>query len=76
MAKTAQTLMSVHNRNLFAYYYVTKNGEEGEDRRHSRFAVNDKKWDIIDLESITEISHSGPALIGMSDDDNFMAPVY
>lgn len=76
MAKAAQTLMSMHNFNLFAYYDVTKDREEGEDRGHSRFAVNDEEGDMVDFESIGEISNSGSALVGMSDNNDFMASIY
>lgn len=31
---------------------------------------------MVNLKTIGQVSNTSPAFIGMSDDDNFMAPVY
>lgn len=76
MAQATQTSMAVHNLDLLPNNNVSENGKERKDSRHSRLSINYKEWNMIDLEAIGEISDACPTLIRMSDDDNFVAPVY
>lgn len=65
----------MYNLNLFAYNNVPKDREEGEDRWHSRLAINDEERYMVDLQSICEITNARSALISMCNDNHFMAPI-
>lgn len=68
--------MTVHNLYAFANDNVPENGEERKDGRKGRFAIDDHERDMVDLETIREIADAGPALIGMSYDDDLVASIY
>jgi hypothetical protein len=76
MTETAQAGVSVDYVDLFADDDVPEYGEEGEDCRHSRFAVYNEEWNVVDLESIGEVPDSGAPLVCMGNDDHFMAAIY
>ena len=75
MAEAAQTGMPVHNLNLFPQNDITEDGKEGEDGGKSAFSVDDQKGNVINFESICEVSDACPTLVGMGDDHDLMATV-
>ena len=76
MTHTTQTSVSMYNLNLLPYDNVSKDRKERKHRGHSAFAINNKERNMIDLEAIREVAYSGPTLICVSDDNDFMATVY
>jgi len=67
--------MSMHDLDLLSNYDVAKDGEEGEQARKCRGAVDDQKRDMVDLQAICEISDASPSLVGMGYDNNLMPSV-
>ena len=76
MAQATQTSMAMHNFDLLPDDNISENGKERKDSRHSRLSIYYKEWDMIDLEAIGEISDACPALIRMSDNNDFVTTVY
>lgn len=74
-AKSAHTGVSMDNLDLFSNDDIPEDREERKDSWHCRFAIDDEKRDMVDLEAIGEIPDSGPAFVGMSDDDDFVAAI-
>jgi hypothetical protein len=75
MAQGTKTGMAVHNLNLLADADVAKDGEEGEDGREGGFAVDDPEGDVVDLEAVCEVPHTGATGIGVCDDDHLVATI-
>lgn len=75
MAEAAQTGMAMHNINLLPNHDVAEDGEERENGRKCRGPVDDQKGDVVDLESIREISHAGAAFVRVRDDDDLVPSV-
>jgi hypothetical protein len=73
--KSAQTGVSMDNLDLFSKDNIPENWEERKDSRHCRFTIDDEKRDMVDLEAVGEIPDSGPAIVRMGDDDDFVAAV-
>jgi hypothetical protein len=65
----------MHDLNLFSNDDVAEYGEKGKEGRHCGFAVNDEERNMVDLKAICEVSHAGPAFVGMSDDNDLVAAV-
>ena len=75
MTETAQTGMPVHDLNLFPQNDVPEDGEEGEDGREGAFSIDDQEGNMIDFESVREVSDSGATFVGMRDDDDLVPAV-
>lgn len=75
MAEAAQTGMTMDDLNLLSDENVAKDWKAREDRWHSRLAVDDQKRDMVDLEPIGEVVDSGPTMVCMGNDDDFMASI-
>ena len=74
-AKATQTGMPVDNLNLFANDDISEYGEEREERRHGRLAVDDEEGYMVHFQAVCQIPHSCSTRIGVGDDDNLVAPV-
>lgn len=74
-AEAAETRMTVDDFNLFPNDDVAEDREEREDRRKCCLAVDDEKGDMVDLEPICEVAHTGSALVRVRDDDHFVAAI-
>ena len=75
MTEAAQTRMSMHDLYLLTNHNVSKDGEEGKDRRHRRFPVNHKEWHMVNFEPICKVPDTGSSFVGMGNDDDFMAAI-
>lgn len=75
MAEAAQTCVAMDDFNLFAYYDVSKHGEEGKDRWHSGFSVDDEKGNMIDFEAIGEVVNSRASMICMRHHNHFVTSI-
>lgn len=75
VAQAAQAGMAVDDVDALAQDNVAEDGKEGEDGREAGGAVEDKKWDVVNLEAVGEIAHAGAALVGVGDDDDLVAAV-
>lgn len=67
--------MAMHDIDPFPQHNVSKNREEGEHSREGGASVDDEEWDVVDFESVGEISNTGAPFVGVRDDDYFVAPV-
>ena len=75
VTQTTQACMPMYNLNPLSEDDIPENWEEGEDGRKSRFSVDDKKRNMVDLETVRKIANASSPFIRMSDDDDFMATV-
>lgn len=75
MAEATQARMTVYDLDLLADYDISKYRKEGEDGWQGRFAVDNEKWDMVDLEAIGEVTDTCASFIGMSNDNNFVSSV-
>ena len=76
VAQVAKTSMAVDNLDLFADDDVAEDGEEGKDGGKRRFAVDDEERDVVDLETIGQVSDACAAGVCVGYDDDFVAAVY
>ena len=67
--------MTMHNLDLLPQDNVPKNREKRKNGWKSGLAVNDKEWDVIDLEPICEIPDSSSAFVGVGYNDDFVPTV-
>ena len=65
----------MHNLNLFSDDDISKNGKERKNSGESCFSIDDKEWDVIDFESIGQISHARPAFVGVGNNYDFVTAV-
>jgi len=75
MTEIAETPMSMNNFDLLANDNVSKDRKEREDSWKCCLPVYDEERNVVDLQAICKISHSGTTLISMSDDYNFVAAI-
>lgn len=75
MTEAAQASMAMHYLNLLSYDNIPKYGEEREHSWEGRSSIDDKKWNIVDLETIREISHASTPVVGVRDDDHFVSTI-
>ena len=74
-AKATQTGMPVDNLNLFANDDISEYGEEREERRHGRLAVDDEEGYMVDFETVGEVAYAGATFVGVGYDDDFVSAV-
>lgn len=74
--EATQTCMAVYNIDVLPDHNIAEYGEEREDGGEGRFAINDEEWDVIDLETISEVANPGPPFVCMCNDNDFVASVY
>ena len=67
--------MAMYNRDLFSNKDVSEDWKAGEDSWEGSCAVDDKEWDVVDLEAIREISYAGSPLVCMCYDYNFVSSI-
>ena len=65
----------MYNLNLFSNDNVAEDGKEREDSWQRRFSIYNKKRNVVDFETICEISDTGSTLICMGNDDYFMTSI-
>jgi hypothetical protein len=74
-AKAAETGMAMDNVNLLADDDIAEYGEEGEHGRKRRFAVNDEEGNVIDLQSIGEVTDPSASFVCVGNYDDFVSPI-
>ena len=67
--------MSMNNLDLFPNDNVSEDGEKGEDRREGRCAVDDKEWNMVDFETIREVSNAGSSIVGVCNHYDFVSAI-
>jgi hypothetical protein len=67
--------MAVYDFDAFAYDDVSEDREEGEDGGEGGLAVDYEEGDVVDFEPVGQISHACSSLVGMSDNNDFVATV-
>ena len=67
--------MPMHNFNLLSQNDVPEYREEGKDSREGGFSIDDKERHMVDFETVREIPDTRSSLIGMGDDDDFVAAI-
>ena len=75
MAQTTQAGVPMDDFNLLSQNDVPEYREEGKDSGESRFSIYDKERHMVDFETICEIPDTRSSLIGMGDDDDFVAAI-
>lgn len=75
MAEAAETGMTVYYLYVLSYNNVPKDWEEREDGREGGFAVDDEEGNMVDLQPVRKVPHSGTAFVGMSDDNDFVPAI-
>lgn len=75
VAQVTETGMAVHNLDLLADDNVPENGEEGEDGRECSFTVDDPEGDVVDFESVGEVTDSFASFERVGDDNDLVATV-
>ena len=75
VAQGAQTGMAVNNLDALAQHNLAENGEEGEDRRHGRLAVDDEEGNVVHLEPVGQVSHARPRAVLVCDDDDLVPAI-
>lgn len=73
--EATQTGMAMNYVNLLSDDDIAEYGEEREDGRKCRFAVDDEEWNMVDLQSISEISDSGASFVCMGNNNDFMSSI-
>lgn len=73
--EATETRMAMDNFDLLPNDNVAEYGEEGEDGREGGLAIDNEERNVIDLESIGEVSDSCSALVCMSDDNDFVSAI-
>lgn len=74
-AETTQTAVTVDNLNLFANDNIAEYWEKREERRHGGLAVDDQERDIVNFESIGKVSNSFASVIGVRNNNHFVAAI-
>jgi hypothetical protein len=67
--------MSVYDSNALADDDVSEDREEGEDSREGCLAVYDPERDVVDFETIGQVSHAFSTLVGVRNDDDFVSAI-
>jgi hypothetical protein len=75
VAQATKASMAMYDLDSFADHNVAEDGKEGEDSGERRLAVDDQEGDIVDLEAICKVSHACSASVGVSDDNDLVAPI-
>ena len=75
MAETAKAGVAVDDPDLLTNNNVPEDGKEGKDSRKSGLSVDDKKRNVINFESIRQVSDSSTASVRVSDYNNFMTTI-
>jgi hypothetical protein len=75
MAQATKTGMSVYDLDALADHDVSKDGEKREDGREGGLAVDDPEGDVIDLETVGQVSHTRAACIGVCNDNDFVSAI-
>ena len=76
MAQTAETSMTMDNLNLFPEDNISKHRKEGEDSWKGRFTVDNVERNVIDFETVCQVSDACSSFIRMRDDDNLVPTIY
>lgn len=73
--EATQTSMAMNYVNLLPDDDVAEYGEKREDGRECRFAVDDEEWNMVDLQSIGEVSDSSASFVCMGNNYDFVSPI-
>ena len=75
VAQTGQTRMAVNDIDSFPQHNVPENGKETKHGRKGGAAVDDQERHVVDFQSVGQVAHASPPLVGVGDDDYFVAAV-
>lgn len=75
VAERAETSMAMDDFNLLADADVAQYGEEGEDGGEGGRPVDDEKGHVVDLEAVVKVSNALAVVVGVCDDDDFVASI-
>jgi hypothetical protein len=67
--------MPVDDLDALTYHDVSEDGKEGENGRKCRLAVDNEEGDVVDLEAVRKISHTGSTGVGMGDNNDLVAAI-
>lgn len=67
--------MTMYNLYLFSYNDISKDWEEREDGGEGCSSIYDQEGDMIDLQSVREISYACSPFVCVCDYDHFVASI-
>jgi hypothetical protein len=73
--EAAQTGVSMNNVNLLSNHNVSEYGKERKNGRECCFAVDNEEGNVVDLQSIGEVTDSGASFVCMRDDNDFVPSI-
>jgi hypothetical protein len=75
VTQATETSVPVYYLDSFTNSNVAEDGEEGEDGRECRLAIDNEERDVVDFKAVCEVPYTCPASIGVSDDNHLVAPI-
>lgn len=75
VTEAAQAGVAMDDLDLLSDYDVAKDREKGEDSWHGGLSVDDQKRDMVDLQAVGQVAHSGPTLVRVRDDNDFVSSI-
>lgn len=75
VTQTAEAAMAVDDLDALADEDVAEDGEAGEHRGEGGVAVDDEEGHMVDLEAVGEVADALAVVVGVGDDDDFVATV-
>jgi hypothetical protein len=74
-AKATQAGMAMDYLNLLSDDDIAEYGEEREDGRECRLAVDDEEWNVVDLQSVGEVTDSSASFVRVGNNNDFVSPI-
>ena len=68
--------MAVNDLDPLPNYDIAEDGEKREDSGKGSVPVDDKERHVEDLDAVGLVAYAFPIVVGMGDNDDFMATVY
>ena len=75
MTETAQTGMAMYNLNLFSDEDIPEDWKAREDGWEGGCAVDHKKWDMVNFQTVGEVSYTGSAFVCVCYNYDFVASI-
>ena len=73
--EATQTGMAMNYVNLLSDNDIAEYGEEREDGGECRFTVDDEEWNMVNLQSVGEISDSSASFVCVGNNNDFVSSI-
>lgn len=67
--------MAMNDLNLFPENNIAEDWEERKDRWHCRFSIDDEEWNMVDLETVGQITDASTTFVGMCHNDDLVPTI-